>query len=147
MLFSFNVAFPLPLCLFSLPSRAERHFLESEHPQTYKFAMKGPRLMIHATRWHDLGQYYCVVAGEVKAIYLLYQRPIILFAAPAKKLDKHNLLTPETIEEPSDFANRLNQLSEGFRGCCSSFSWSSSSLFPLYFVKPRCSSSMRIAQN
>ena len=70
--------------------------------------------MIHATRWHDLGQYYCVVAGEVKAIYLLYQRPIILFAAPAKKLDKHNLLTPETIEEPSDFANRLNQLSEGF---------------------------------
>jgi len=90
----------------------ERRFLEQEHPQTYKFEISGARLIIHVTRWHDLGQYYCVVGDEVKTIYLLYQRPIILFATPEEKLKKHELNAPETIKDPHVFADRLNNLRE-----------------------------------
>ena len=87
--------------------------MKAEHPNVYKFETKDARLIIHETRWHDLGQYYCVVGGVVKTVYLLYQRPIILFAEPKGKLEKWDLGESTSITDPATFMDRLTKLSEG----------------------------------
>ena len=82
-------------------------------PQQYKFEMKGGRLIIHATRWHDLGQYYCVVGDKVTKIYLLYQRPIILYVQPEGKKNKYM----KKASSPTDFVNQLEELHNGVDAC------------------------------
>jgi len=98
----------------------EKDEYKEKQPQQLKFELTtsfsgaDSRLIIHQGEWHDLGQYYCVSGGEtgdVKAIYLLYQRPQILFAQMESNI-KFGLKDPSSIGGPLQFVDSLRKLRE-----------------------------------
>lgn len=101
--------------LFYLTEKTET---KNTNPQQFKFELNDKGLIIHDTQWHDLGQYYCTTgtgsAEEVKKIYLLYQRPIILYVDTEAKIKDREL--DKAITDPADFVNRLED-AQGLSTC------------------------------